>query len=207
VTRRMSDPAYRQEQLKDLYAAHVKPINKLVDELRVDPQRWMPHVAPLHGGTESRLLLLVSDPGAGPAVDRPHDHLLGVEADDARSARLGALLRTAGIEAQDTLVWCAFPWYTRHSPSTSDISDGVEPLHRLVELVERLEIVVLLGPAAKRSWRSLTSTHPYDVPDVPVLTTRDTDDEAFAGSNAQRRQWREEQEQVFVEAAALLHGG
>src|SRR5438132_10199484 len=52
VTRRLRDPVYRQEQLKDLYAAHVKPVNKLVDELRVDANRWMPHVAPLHGGTE-----------------------------------------------------------------------------------------------------------------------------------------------------------
>jgi hypothetical protein len=202
----MSDPAYRQEQLKDLYAAHVKPINKLVDELRVDAGRWMPHVAPMHGGTRARLLLLASDPGPGPDVERPQDDLLGVEDDDARAARLGALLKTAAIEVADTLVWCAFPWYTRHPPTTADITEGVEPLRRLVCLLERLEVVVLLGPAAERSWRNLASTHPYYVPEVRVLMTRDTDDAAFIGTNAQRRQWRDAQEQVFLEAGVLLHG-
>ena len=164
MTRRMSDPAYRQEQLKDLYAAHVKPINKLVDELRVDAERWLPHVAPLHGGTEARLLLLASDPGPRPQTDRPQDDLLGVEDDNARAARLGALLRTAAIEVSDTLVWCAFPWYTRHPPTAADLRAGVEPLRRLLDLLDRLEVVVLLGPVAERSWRNLTSTHPYDVP-------------------------------------------
>ena len=206
MTRRLSDPAYRQAQLKDLYAAHVKPVNKLVDELRVDAERWLPHVAPLHGGTEARLLLLASDPGRGPGTDRPQDDLLGVEDDDSRAARLGALLRAAAIEVEDTLLWCAVPWYTRHPPTAADLKAGVEPLRRLVYLLERLEVVVLLGPAAERSWRSLTSTHPYDVPAVRVLTTRDTDDAAFAGTNAQRKQWRDEQDQVFLEAGRLLHG-
>jgi hypothetical protein len=206
VTRRMGDAAYRREQLQDLYAAHVKPVNKLVDELRVDADRWMPHVAPLHGGTEARLLLLASDPGPGPGTDRPQDDLLGVEDDDARAARLGALLKAASIEVGDTLLWCAFPWYIGHPPTAADLRAGVEPLRRLVSLLERLEVVVLLGPAAERSWRGLTSTHPYDVPPVRVLTTRDTDDDAFAGTNAQRKQWRDEQEQVFLEAARVLHG-
>ena len=207
MTRRMRDPAFRAEQLRELYATHVKPVNKLVDELRVGPDRWMPHVAPLHGGTEARLLLLVGDPGPGPGIDRPQDDLLGIEDDDARSARLGALLKTAGIDAFDATVWCAFPWYTRHPTTADDLKAGVEPLRRLVFLLEQLEVVVLLGPAAERSWRMLASTHPYDVPPVRVLTTRDTDDDAFAGTNAQRKQWRDEQSVVLLEAARLLHGG
>ena len=202
MTRRMSDPAFRAAQLQDLYAAHVKPVNKLVDELRVGADRWMPHVAPLHAGTEARLLLLASDPG--PAAADPYQALLSVEDDTSRAARLGALLRTAEIDTGETVPWCAYPWYTGHPPTAADLKAGVEPLRRLVLLLERLEVVVLLGPAAERSWRMLTSTHPYDVPPVTVLTTRDTD--AFAGTNAQRKQWRDEQVLDFLEASRLLHG-
>ncbi|BEP15326.1 hypothetical protein acdb102_36370 [Acidothermaceae bacterium B102] len=204
MTRRMSDPAFRAAQLQELYAAHVKPVNKLVDELRVGPDGWMPHVAPLHGGTEARLLLLASDPGPAPAD--PYQALLSIEDDTARAARLGALLRMAGVDPGETLPWCAFPWYAEHPPAAGDVKAGVEPLRRLVLLLERLEVVVLLGPPAERSWRMLTSTHPFDVPPVQVLATRDTEDDAFAGTKAQRKRWREEQALVFLEAGRLLHG-
>jgi hypothetical protein len=202
MTRRMSEPAYRHQQLRDLYAPHVKAINKLVDELRVPGERWMPHVAPLHGGSSARLLLLESDPGQ--ADGDLYESMLSVEDDNARAARLGALLKAADIEVSDTLVWCGYPWYARHLPTPADLKAGVEPLRRVLELLDRLEVVILLGGSASRSWRMLTSTHAYDVPRVRVLVTRDTDDEAFAGTNAQRKKWRNEQAQVFQEASRLV---
>ena len=51
-------------QERDRYAAHVRPVNELVDELHdLDGRGWMPHVAPVHGGVEARVLSVLRDPG------------------------------------------------------------------------------------------------------------------------------------------------
>jgi hypothetical protein len=53
----MAGEAFRSQQHADRYAAHIRPVNELVDDLRDDGGRgWMPYVAPWHGGTEARKL-------------------------------------------------------------------------------------------------------------------------------------------------------
>ena len=61
--RRMRDAAFRQPQLDAMYAPHVAPVNRYVDELREMARGWVPYVAPLHGGIEGRALFLLRDPG------------------------------------------------------------------------------------------------------------------------------------------------
>ena len=202
MTRRMKDEAFRQSQLRQPYAAHVKALNKLVDELRVPGERWMPHVAPLQGGTAARLLLLGA--GSGPASGDPYEALLSVEDDNAESARLSSLLAKAGIGAGDALLWNACPWYAPTEPDSAAIKDGVEPLRRVLLLLDELVVVILLGPVAERSWRMLASTSPADVPPATVLATAGVGDSDFGGTNAQRQQQREHQSGVFLEAAGLL---
>lgn len=61
--RRMRDAEFRKSQVDGTYAEHVAPINKLVDRLRnAEGRGWMPYVAPIYGGIEARVLLLLSDP-------------------------------------------------------------------------------------------------------------------------------------------------
>jgi hypothetical protein len=208
VTRRMRDPEFRAQQLRDLYAPQVKPLNKLVDEFRVGGDRWLPHVAPLHGGVAARLMWLGADPGPRPSpVDRPQDDFLCVENDDAASARIGALLKRAGIDPADTCPWNAYPWYVDREPSAADLKAGLEPLRRVLELLEQLEVLVLLGSAAQRSWRAFRSTYPDDTGWYTVLTTHGIGEEDQAPTNAQRHQLREEQAAVFLEAGLLLRSG
>jgi hypothetical protein len=48
----MRDPQFRQQQEDDLRAAHVAPVNALVDELTDPPGRGrVPYVAPSYGDT------------------------------------------------------------------------------------------------------------------------------------------------------------
>jgi len=203
----MADEGYRQEQLKELYAPHVKAVNKLVDELRVDERRWVPYVAPLHAGLLTRLLLVIDSPGTPPqGTGRPHEVMLGVEGDDAASARLGALVKRGGIDVADTMVWGAFPWYAEEAVAPAEARAGVEPLRRVVELLEQVEVVVLLGKVAERTWRMLATAHPDQVPYAHVLTTSEADDAAWTGTNAERHRRREEQAEVFAEAGRLLRG-
>jgi hypothetical protein len=200
----MEDPRFRAEQLGDLYAPHVKAVNKLVDELRVDADRWMPHLAPMHAGVLARLLVIGPDPGPNLDRGRAYEALLSVEDDNAAAARIGALLKRARIDPAEVTLWNAYPWYTAGDLAAGDVRAGLEPLRRLVELLPELEVVVLLGTAAERLWRTFTSTLPDEVPYATVLTTREVADAAFEGTNAQRHQWREEQAETFLEAGRLL---
>jgi hypothetical protein len=60
MVRRMSDPKFKAEQLSGRYEPHVEPVNRLVDELReAEPpggRGWAPYIAPIHGGSEARIL-------------------------------------------------------------------------------------------------------------------------------------------------------
>jgi hypothetical protein len=155
----------------------------------------------------TRLLLVVDSPGAAPpGSGRPYEAMLGVEGDDAVSARLGALVKRAGIDVVDTMVWSAFPWYADDPVTTAEARAGVEPLRRVLDLLEDLEVVVLVGKVAERTWRMLATAHPDDVPYAHVLVTTEADDSRWHGTNAERHVLRERQAEVFAQAGRLLRG-
>lgn len=165
----------------------------------------MPHVAPLHGGVQARLLWLGSDPGPlPPTPGRPYEGFLSVENDDAGSARLGALLRRADIDVAETCPWNAYPWYVDHEPTAAELKAGLEPLRRVMNLLEQLEVLVLLGRLAERGWRSFAATYPDDTGWCTVLTTHGLADDELAATNADRHRLREEQAETFLEAGRLL---
>ena len=65
VPRRMANPEFRRSQEMGIRLPHVAPINALVDELRSSShdKKWMPYVAPLHGGIDARMVNILRDPG------------------------------------------------------------------------------------------------------------------------------------------------
>ncbi len=202
----MRDPAFRRQQRDGLYAPHVAPVNTLVDELgRQEGDGWLPHVAPVHGGADARLLWVLRDPG--PAVadpDRDAAGFLCVENDDPTAQRLCELLARAEIDVADTLPWNAYPWYINKAPSVGQLRAGVEPLRRLLELLPRLKVVLLLGRHAQRSWGLLTQHYPDVAMTLTVLQSRHPGRQAFIGSAAEREQWQEEQAVVFERAGETL---
>jgi len=110
MPRRMADAAFRAAQEADRYAPHVQPVNELVDSLRDDVRGWMPHVAPLHGGTTARVLSVLRDPG--PATqDTVGSGFLCIENDDPTAERQLQMFTDVGITAADITPWNAYPWY------------------------------------------------------------------------------------------------
>ena len=110
MPRRMADAAFRAAQEADRYAPHVQPVNELVDSLRDDVRGWMPHVAPLHGGTTARVLSVLRDPG--PATqDTVGSGFLCIENDDPTAERRLQMFTDVGITAADITPWNAYPWY------------------------------------------------------------------------------------------------
>ncbi len=110
--RRMRNPAFRDAQRAHLRDDHVAPVNALVDELATRGRGWVPHVAPVHGGTGAGLLWVARDPG--PKVVDPENENRGflcIENDDPTAARVCELLEVAGIGVRETMPWNAYPWY------------------------------------------------------------------------------------------------
>jgi hypothetical protein len=90
----MRDPQFRQQQVDDLRAPHIAPVNALVDEL-TDPggRGWVPFVALVYGGIDARVLCVQRDPGPKTHNELGGSGFLCLENDDdATAARFAALL-------------------------------------------------------------------------------------------------------------------
>jgi hypothetical protein len=111
MARRMRDQSVRQDQRAHLMDSHIKPINELVERLRdPDSRRWAPYVAPMHGGTNARILSVLRD--LGPKTqDKGGSGFLCVENDDATAENHAELFNRFGIQASDVLPCNAYPWY------------------------------------------------------------------------------------------------
>lgn len=155
----MADPTFRAEQEAGRYAAHVAPVNGLVDALRSPERGWMPHVAPLHGGVEARVLSILRDPR--PATQYGvGSGFLCIENDDPTAERQLELFAGVGITPADITPWNAYPWYINAAPKAAQLDAGVEPLARLLELMPNLRAVLLQGKDAQNGWARLVRRHP-----------------------------------------------
>ena len=151
----MTDAAFRDKQLAGVREPHVLAVNALVDELRDREGRGtVAHVAPLHGGVGSLLLVLL--PGPGPA-----DGLLCVEDDDPAMVELGTAFTGLGIPPSTYTPWPAYPWATDDRLDDEHVTAGVDPLLRLVDLLGELQLVLLCGRTAQSSWAHALKRRPY----------------------------------------------
>lgn len=158
MVRLMADPAFRQEQHSLLQEPHIAPISAYVDTLRADG-RWMPYVAPLHGGVEARLLSVARDPGPK-TQDATGSGMLCVENDDQTAANQFDLLDAAGLRASDYNPWNAYPWYINAAPDRKQIREGADAFAGLIDLMPSLEVIMLQGKDARDAWRVVLENHP-----------------------------------------------
>ena len=179
----MRDPQFRQQQVDGLRAPDVAPINALVDEL-IDPsgRGWVPHVAPVYGGVDARVLCIQRDPGPKTHTEYGGSGFLCPENDDATAERFVIQLDDVGIPVSAILAWNAYPWYINRSPRAAELEAGVEPLRRLPGLLPRLQVMMLHGGSARDGWRRLVRRHPDVALQLEVVPTYHTSSQAFIGT-------------------------
>jgi hypothetical protein len=141
----MADPVFRQEQQAHRYDENVRPINEMVDELRNDAVGlWMPYVAPVHGGTEARLLSVLRD--AGPKTQEGiGSGFLCLENDDPTAESQRVAFAEVGLGAADITPWNSYPWYINRAPKAAELERGVEPLLRLIGMMPLIRVLFLQG--------------------------------------------------------------
>lgn len=146
----MRDLEFRREQRDGPDQPHIAPVKQLVDE----PAGQAPGGCTGTVACRRQRTAAVGEPGPGsrswtPPVSR---RLLCVDNDDPTAERLGRLFDGAWMLGGVTTPWNAYPWYVNRAPSAGELSAGTRPLLRLLELLPKLEVVLLLGRHAERSW-------------------------------------------------------
>jgi hypothetical protein len=89
--------------------------------------------------------------------------MLCVENDDDSAALQCQLLASVDLTPADLTPWNAYPWY-RHDQSSGlrspQITEGLNPLARLIDLMPKLEVVLLQGGEAQTLWKRFARKHP-----------------------------------------------
>jgi hypothetical protein len=155
----MREPAFRADQESRLREPHIAPITEYIQGLRDSSGEWVPWVAPLHGGVGARVLSVLRDPG-------PMVHLVGgsgmicIENDDQTAKTLCGLIVQAGLTPRDVIPWNAYPWYINKKPTPMQLRVATPTLLGLIDLLPKLEVVVLQGDDAQLAWRMALREQP-----------------------------------------------
>lgn len=159
MARRMSDPAFLADQRARLHEPHIAPITDYIDGLRTSSGRWVPYVAPLHGGVNARVLNVLRDPGPK-TRDVGGSGMICIENDDQTAAAMYELMVQAGMMPDQLCPWNAYPWYINRSPSDAEIAEASPTLIGLIDLLPDLEIVLLQGRNAQAAWKVALAAQP-----------------------------------------------
>lgn len=189
MARRMRDPIFRSEQHARLGEKHIAPVTTYVDSLRTD-QRWLPYVAPLHGGVNSRMLTVLRDPGKG-TLHATGSGMLCIENDDQTAETQFLLMDAAGLTPADFTPWNAYPWFIDRAPTLTELREASPTLAGLLELLPDLEVVLLQGGDAQRAWEFVSSAHPaIGERGLTVLATYHPSVQALRTPSAHQREAR-----------------
>ena len=188
--RRARAVEFRAQQWEQRFAAHCQPINLLVEELIAEKGgRWMPFVAPYHGGVEAMVLLLFQDPGRMTNQASGGSGFIGCENDDPSAETLAVCLDEAMVTQRQVLPWNAYPWYLPEQAgvSASQRVEGLEALHRLIKLLPSLHTVVSCGAVAHDSWRRFARAHSDVAANIRHLETFHTSGRGITNGGKQTK--------------------
>ena len=158
MARAMKDDAFRTGQHARLHEPHIAPITAYVESLR-GLDRWLPYVAPLHGGVNARMLTILRDPGKGTLAEGGSGMLCVENNDQSAEVQFG-LMESAGLTPADITPWNAYPWFIDRAPTDDEILEASPTITGLLELLPDLEIVMLQGGEAQAAWRVALTAHP-----------------------------------------------
>ena len=209
MARLMREDGFRRQQELRTFDPHVSAVNKFVDSLRDrDGRCWVPYVAPMHGGINSRLLFILRDPGPATQIGVGSGFLC-IENDDPSAERQARAFEAAGIDPGDALPWNIYPWYINKKPTAVQRMAGVTVLVELISLLQHLEVVLLQGGDAQDGWKLLEVAHPSLVADRGLHVERTfhpSPQALFHPDPAVRQARSRDREETLARVASKLAG-
>ena len=152
--RALRDPAEIGRRRAMLDESHMAPLAAFAAALR--DRGEVPDADPLDGGTGARLLMLLEKPGPGTSPARGGSGFVSADTDDPTAAAVWTFSRQAEIDRRDRVIWNVVPWWNGTIAFTAaERRAGMAVLPGWLDLLPRLEVVVLVGRQAQRTSPSL----------------------------------------------------
>lgn len=129
-------------------------LNQFVEKIRkeIGLSDEVPGFDPQNGNEDARILFVLEAPGAK-AVKTG---FVSFDNPDQTARNFREQLNRAGIDRSEIVVWNIVPWYLGDNKKikpagVKDVKVGLKYLGDLVEMLKRLEFIVLVGGAARRA--------------------------------------------------------
>ncbi|MFL0289349.1 uracil-DNA glycosylase [Mycobacterium sp. SMC-21] len=203
---RNADPAVVEQKKRRIRDSHVKPLNDLADRIADAeglPHGHVPYVDPDVGGVNARMLVLLDNPSTK-AEAGTGSGLLSPDNDDWTARNIREAYDRHGVDHSHVVHWNVVPFPVagvKNGGSTAtERIRAARWTREVVELLPNLEIVLLLGGAARDGWKraGITRTDLYVPPgSIPHCSMR--------GLNANGG--REAFEKAIATVAGLMRSG
>lgn len=181
VNGRNSDPRVVEDKMLRIRDPHVQKLNNLADKIASAeglPPGHVPYVDPDMGGVKARMLVLLDNPSTK-AEAGTGSGLLSLDNNDRTARNCREAYARHGVDWKDVVHWNVVPFPvagTKNGGSTpGERARSAAWTREVVELLPNLEIVLLLGAAARDGWKraSIVAPNIYVLPgNIPHCSMR-----------------------------------
>ena len=164
VNGRNADPNVVAAKMARIREPHVAPLNELADRV-ADTEGLrrgeVPYVDPDTGGVNARMLVLLDNPSTK-AESTSGSGLLSLDNNDRTARNCREAYARHGVDWVDVVHWNVVPFPVagvKNGGSTpAERARGARWTREVVDLLPKLEIVLLLGGSARDGWRRASIT-------------------------------------------------
>ncbi len=161
-TKSLKDPAQIALRVTALLKKPcMAPLVEFVKTLRRQGYGEVPNFDPEDGGVNAKALFLLEKPGekaiASGFVSRDNN--------DETAANIFRFMEKAGVPRKQTCLWNAVPGRNGPGkPTASEIQEGAKALAHLLRILEKVQVVVLVGKEAEKAWLLAEN-----IPPLPII--------------------------------------
>ncbi len=164
VNGRNADPKVVAAKLARIREPHVAPLNELADRVADAEGRRrgeVPYVDPDTGGINARMLVLLDNPSTK-AESTSGSGLLSLDNNDRTARNCREAYARHGVDWGDVVHWNVVPFpvagVKNGGSTTTERARAAGWTREVVNLLPKLEIVLLLGGSARDGWRRASIT-------------------------------------------------
>ncbi|WP_181147635.1 uracil-DNA glycosylase [Ensifer aridi] len=156
----MASEEIRAARRAMLHEPHIAPLIAFCERLEKDGLGEVPRFDPLDGGVKARVLYLLEKPGpkTSPA-GKAGSGFISRDNDDPSAAHSFEFHLQSGLPRSDSLLWNVIPWWDGQIAFTNAHRRlGIERLHEMLALLNRLDTIVLVGGTAHKAESALAGS-------------------------------------------------
>lgn len=188
----LMDPGEQRRRLTMLNLSHMAPLTRYIDEIKQEEttKRFIPDFDPCDGGIYAKGLFLLDSPDKATVASG----FVSRNNMDYASKNLCVLLKRAGIDRCNTLIWNLTPWML--ADNEKPITDrAFLLLERFIKLLCQLQVVILIGDQVRSSGLKV-----YRIAKTQIIPTP----YPFIGTFNMRDDAKEDVLKTFLRVAEIL---